>query len=193
MVDIKLVFAFAAAALMVIGYYPYLKDLFERRTQPHIYTWLIWAITATIATAGVITGGGNLGALPMMLGTGLVVFVCALSFWYGSKNITKSDTITLIAALVAIVVWVQLDNPLLAVLLATAIDGFGYIPTFRKSYLEPLSETPFFWLVMSGNSFLTILALDAYNLLTTTYLVVLGVANFALYLLILYRRKKLSN
>ncbi len=190
MVDVKIIFAIAATILMLIGYYPYLKDLFARRTQPHLYTWLIWAITASIATAGVLTGGGNLGVLPMVAGTALVIFVCILSIWYGSKDITKSDTITLIAALVAIVVWVQLDNPLMAVLLATAIDGFGYIPTFRKSYSEPHTETPFFWLVMSGNSFLTLLALDAYNLLTTTYLVVLGLANLALYLLILHRRKK---
>jgi hypothetical protein len=101
---LKLIFAATATGAMLAGYYPYLKDLFARKTQPHLYTWLIWAITASIATVGVIVGGGNLGAIPMVIGTALVIFVCLLSFKYGSKNITKSDTLTLIAALVAVLV-----------------------------------------------------------------------------------------
>lgn len=189
-ITIKLLCAAAATVLMFIGYAPYLKDLFARKTQPHLYTWIIWAITASIATAGVIVGGGKLGAIPMVLGTMLVIFVCLLSFRYGSKNITKGDTVTLVAALLAVVVWVQLDNPLLAVILATAIDGFGYIPTYRKSFEEPFSETPFFWLAMSANSFLSIAALGTYSLLTYLYLAVLGIANFGLFLLIKYKRNE---
>lgn len=189
---LKLIFAVAATVAMLAGYYPYLKDLFSLQTQPHLYTWLIWAITASIATAGVIVGGGNLGAIPMVIGTALVIFVCLLSFKYGSKNITKSDTLTLIAALIAVLVWVQLDNPLLAVVLATVIDGFGYIPTYRKSYQEPWSETTFFWIAMSANSFLAIAALENYSLLTSLYLFVLGVANFGLFVLLKYRRKSIT-
>jgi hypothetical protein len=189
---LKLIFAVMATVAMLAGYYPYLKDLFARKTQPHLYTWLIWAITASIATAGVIVGGGNLGAIPMVIGTALVVFVCLLSFKYGSKNITKSDTLTLIAALIAVLVWVQLDNPLLAVVLATVIDGFGYIPTYRKSYQEPWSETTFFWIAMSANSFLAIAALENYSLLTSLYLFVLGVANFGLFVLLIHRRKSIT-
>jgi hypothetical protein len=188
---LKLIFAIAATAFMIVGYYPYLKDLFAIKTQPHLYTWLIWAITASIATAGVIVGGGNLGAIPMVIGTAFVIFVCLLSFKYGSKNITKSDTLTLVAALVAILVWVQLGNPLLAVVLATVIDGVGYIPTYRKSYQEPWSETSFFWIAMSANSFLAIAALETHSLLTSLYLLVLGVVNFGLFLLLQYRRKSI--
>ena len=188
-ITIKLLCAAAATVLMFIGYVPYLKDLFAKKTQPHLYTWVIWAITASIATAGVIVGGGKLGAVPMVLGTTLVIFVCLLSFKYGSKNITTSDTVTLIGALLAIIVWVQLKSPLLAVLLATTIDAFGYIPTFRKTYSEPWSETSIFWLAMSFNSFLSIAALGKYNLLTVTYLGLLGIANILLFLLIVYRRK----
>lgn len=189
---IKITFAVAATLLMFAGYAPYLRDLFKGKTQPHLYTWIIWAITASIATAGVIVGGGNYGAIPMVAGTGLVIFVCLLAFKYGSKNITSGDTITLVAAIAAVIVWIQLDNPLLAVIVATLIDGFGYIPTFRKSFEEPWSETTFFWLAMSANSFLSIAALEKYTLLTTLYLFVLGIANGVLYLLLIYRRRVLN-
>jgi hypothetical protein len=187
--DIKLIIALIASALTVIGYIPYLRDVFKKKTQPHLYTWLIWAITQGTATVALIYGGGKFGSLALIVGTLLVVFICALSFKYGTKNITRGDTVTLIIALLAIFVWWQLDNPLLAVLMVSAIDGFGYLPTFRKSYEEPWSETISFWLIMTVVTILTLIANDQYNLLTTTYLTVLAVANISLYVMIFYRRK----
>jgi hypothetical protein len=56
--------------------------------------------------------------------------VMLLSLKYGTRNITRSDTIILILALAAVFVWVQLDNPLLAVIMVTLIDLAGYVPSW---------------------------------------------------------------
>jgi hypothetical protein len=190
--ELKILFACVAIILMLVGYYPYLKDLFLRKTQPHLYTWLIWAITATIASAGVFVGGGDLGVLPMLAGTIMVIVVCLLSTIYGSKNITRSDTITLLLALAAIVIWIQVGSPLIAVLLVTAIDAFGYIPTFRKTYQEPWTETSTFWLLITISYLFTILASSELNMLTTSYLITIGSINILLFILIHIRRKTIE-
>lgn len=187
--DIKVVLALFAGIITIIAYFPYVKDIFLKRTKPHAYTWLIWAITQGTATAALWYGGGSWATLSLLVGTTLVIFVFFLSLKYGTKNITKSDTVVLILALLAIVVWWQLGNPLLAVLMVSAIDGLGYIPTYRKSWSEPRSETLSFWVGMIVVIVLSILALAEYNLLTVTYLATLGVANVILLLLCIWRRR----
>ena len=162
------------------------------KTKPHSYTWLIWIITLGTALTGMWYGGGNWGLLSMLTGTILVCIVFILSFKYGTKNITREDTIILIAALCAILVWWQLDKPILSIIMVTAIDVLGYIPTFRKSYIEPWSETMTTWFLFTVSNILAILSLSQYNLLTMTYLTASMVANIALFLLCYFRRFKVS-
>ncbi len=187
--DPKFVLAVVASVITVVAFIPYIRDIFRRQTQPHIYTWLIWIITQGTAIAGAIVGGSNFGVVSIVVSLFFVFVVCILSLKFGTKNITKLDTVTFIAALFAIVVWWQLDNPVLAVIMVSVIDGIGYIPTFRKSFQEPWTETALFWFLMALSSFFTVLAIAEYNLLTLTYMATLTVANTALFGMLVWRRK----
>jgi hypothetical protein len=188
--NLKIILSIVSAIIMLIAYLPYFRDIILHKTKPHSYTWLIWILTQGTALAGMWYGGGNWGLLSMFTGTILVCVVFAFSFKYGTKNITREDTIILIAALCAILVWWQLDKPILSIIMVTAIDVLGYIPTFRKSYIEPWSETLITWFLFTVSNILAILSLSRYNLLTTTYLVAITVANIALFLLCYFRRFK---
>lgn len=187
--EIKLFIALTAALITVVAYYPYVRDIFKRKTKPHAYTWLIWGITQGTAAVILLYGGGKFGVISLILGTLLVSFVFLLSLKYGTKNITKSDTAILIAALFAIVVWWQLNNPVLAVLMVSAIDGLGYIPTYRKSWVAPWSETLSFWFAMVVVNILILLSLSEYNILTVMYVSTLAVANAVELGLCIMRRK----
>ena len=189
--DWKLILGIITVVLVIIGYVPYFKDIFVKKTKPHLYTWIIWAITQGTATVALLYGGGKFGSLGLIVGTVLVVVIAFLSLKYGTTNITRSDTIALLFALVAIVVWWQLDNPLISVFMISAIDGLGYIPTFRKTWTDPSTETTFFWMMMAFINVLTLFANAEHNFLTMTYSIVLGVANTAMVLIIKGRRKKL--
>lgn len=188
--NIKAVIAVLATLLVVFGaFFPYIRDILKKTTKPHAYTWLIWAITQGTAVAGLLYGGGGWGGLLLVVGTISVFIVFLLSLKYGTKNITKSDTAILISAFLAIIVWWQLNQPLLSVLMVTAIDLLGYIPTFRKTFEEPWTETPSSWTIFSIGNVLSIFALNEYNLLTMTYLVLVTIANIAVLAICLTRRK----
>jgi hypothetical protein len=186
---IKLIFALVAAALD-LAYYPYIRDLFKGKTKPHLYTWLVWALTQGTAAVGLWYGGGRLGVLSLVIGTALVIVIFLLSFKYGTKNITRADTIVLLAALLAIVLWWRLDNPYLAVFMVSLIDGLGYVPTFRKSFQAPWSETLSFWIAMMFAALFALLANAEYNFLTVTYLATCAVANAAVILILVFRRRQ---
>ncbi len=189
-VNLKIVFAALSLFVAVVGgFLPYFRDIFSRKTKPHAYTWLIWAITQGTAVAGLWYGGGGWGALTLTMGTVLVFFVFLLSLKLGTRNVTKVDTTILIAALLAIVVWWQLRNPLLAVIMVSVIDVIGYFPSLRKTFAEPWTETPVSWLMFALTNILSMLALSEYNFLTLAYLVAITAANICLLTICLVRRR----
>lgn len=189
--DRETIFASASVALLVVGYYPYIRDTLRRETEPHIYTWIIWAITGGTATAAAFVGGGSLGAYSMAFGTALVLFVALLATQYGTQNITKSDTYILLLALSTIFIWWLTANAYLAVLLVTLIDSAGYIPTLRKTWAEPWSETVSFWIIMTMVSILTIFSFSEWNWLTVPYITTLAVLNLLVVTVCLLRRHHL--
>jgi hypothetical protein len=166
---------------MLISYVPYIRDILRGKTQPHIYTWLIWLITQGTASAAAFYGGSFYTSFGLFAGTLMVLVICLLSARYGTKNITKGDTITLALALSAVLVWWKLDNPLFAVVMVSAIDGFGYLPSFRKTYEEPASETSSFWILIAASTLFTLLANQEFNILTSLYLSVMFICNFIMF------------
>jgi hypothetical protein len=189
----KIIFTIIATVIGAIAFLPYLKDTFSLKTKPHAYTWLIWTITQGTAVVGIWYGGGGWGALNLTVGTFFVIAVFLFSLRYGTKNITKSDTVILIAALLAIIIWWQLNQPLISVLIASAIDLIGYIPSFRKSYQEPWSETLISWIAFPVSNVFALLALQEYNFLTVTYLVAISIASISLVLFCFFRRQIIPN
>jgi SAM-dependent methyltransferase len=189
--DYKIIFAIVATIISVVSFFPYLRDIFKLKTKPHTYTWLIWFITQGIAVAGIYYGGGGIGALELTISTTLVALVLIFSFKYGTTNITKTDTFILIIALLAIVVWWKLDNPLAAVLIVATIDVLGFIPSLRKSFYDPWSETVITWVGFAIGNCFAILALREYNLLTLSYIVSIATTNAILAIVCIVRRRSI--
>jgi len=186
--EIKVVLGILAAIIGGVAYLPYLKDIFALKTKPHAYTWLIWFITNSIALAGVLFGGGSWGSSSLVIFTLLILIVFLYSLKYGSKNITTSDTIILILDFIAVLIWWRLNQPILSILMITAIDVCGYIPSIRKTFVDPWSETPVAWILFAVSNLISILALSKYNLLTTTYLAAIMVANIVMFSISYFRR-----
>lgn len=191
--NIKSVYALISTLINILAFMPYLRDVWKRKTKPHEFTWLIWCVTQGITVAALLHGGiGIVGVIPLSIGALLAAFIFLLSLRDGEKNITRSDILALSVALAAMVVWWLLDNPLLSVVMVTAIDVVGYIPTFRKSYVNPWSETVSSWGLFSLSNVFAILALNKYNLLTLNYLASISFANLSLSVFLLLRRRTVS-
>jgi hypothetical protein len=133
-------------------------------------------------------GGAGWGALSLSTGTLLVASVFFLSLRYGARSITNSDTVILFLSLSAVGMWWLTNNPLYSILMVTAIDAMGYVPTLRKSWDDPWSETLLFWLAMAVGSLLSILSLDEINWLTAPYLITLATLNTVVLLVCKFRR-----
>ncbi len=188
--DIKALSGIIAGILGIICYIPYLKDIFKSNTKPHIYSWLVWSILQTTGVIAMIAGGASYGALGLGIGSLFCIFIFFLSFKYGTKDITALDTICLIGSLLAILVWISQKNPLISVILITIIDFVGFIPTYRKSYRNPYSETISLYLLVVASNIFGVIAIAHYNIISTLYIGSLLVTNLVCALILFIGRRQ---
>jgi hypothetical protein len=183
---------YLATAIALAGYIPYFRDIFRNKTKPHAFSWLVWAVLTGIAFAAQVVGGGGAGAWV----TGFSAFVCftvfLLALKKGQKTFSRFDWISLLSAFGALLLWVLTNNPVLSVLLVTAIDAIGFLPTFRKGYHNPFEETVSTFLLSSVKWVFAIFALNTFSILTWFYPASLILMNGLFVVLLLVRRKRLK-
>lgn len=188
----QLIFSVIATILAITCFAPYLIDIFKKKTTPHAYSWLIWSILQITGVVAIIAGdGGYYGVLGIAVGAFFCLTIFFLSFKYGTRNITKTDTVSFIGALLAIIIWIFTKDPLYSVILISLIDFVGFIPTIRKGWDEPQTETISTYLMASLSDIFAILALSFFSLTTTLYLGTLVFSNALFVVILLYRRSQL--
>ncbi len=189
--SLKLLFGIIATILAIVCFLPYLRDIVAKKTTPHIYSWLVWSILQTVGVIAIFQGGGQFGSLGLAVGLLFCISIFLLSFKYGTKNITKFDTLCLIGSMIAIVIWLIQRDHTLSVILITIIDFVAFLPTYRKGYAEPRSETSTTYLLSAISNVFALLALAQYSLTTSLYIVSLVASNSGIVLILLIRRKTL--
>lgn len=186
----KEIIGLVTVSLGFIAYIPYIRDTLKRTIQPHPYSWFIWGLTATIMFGlQILYGGGAMSWSTLMVG--LISFsICWLAWRAGGRRvITRNDKVMLTVALIAIVLWVFADEPTLSMLLLVCADLFGLIPSVRKTWHDPYSETLTMWTINVFRHGLNILAISTYSLLTLADPVMWVIGNFAFVVMVVLRRK----
>jgi|SRR3989338_3035387 len=190
--DIKTLFAVVGSIVGVVFTIPYIVDIFRHKTQPHSYSWFVWTLLQTTGLLVMFSTGAGIGATYLVASTGMCAFIFFLSLRYGTKNITLFDTVCLIAALSAMFVWFFLHDALLSIILVSCIDFVGFLPTFRKAYEEPWSETVSNYFSGGIAQAFSIIALSEYHVATVLYLATLSSANMIFTTMVLVRRRTIK-
>jgi hypothetical protein len=178
--------------MVLVAYFPYFYDIFKRKTKPHIFSWFIWAVVTSIIYALQVSDGGGTGAWPT-LGVAILSFaIFLLSFKKGHKEIKKVDIVFLVLALATIPLWLVAKQPVLSIILLSTIDMLGFIPTIRKSWNLPHSETLFLYALTAIRHALAIVALNKYSIVTWLFPGTWVVANTAFVIILITRRMQLK-
>lgn len=188
----KIIISLISVILVLIGYGPYVIDIFKGKTKPHLFTFLVWGIASSITWALQVHGGAGVGAWITFTVSAVCIIIFFLCFKYGEKNITTLDVIFLILALTSLFLWLVIDQPIWSVILVVLTDILGFGPTLRKAWDKPHSETLFTWWMAAFRHGLGIAALQRFNLLTLLYPVAWTTSNIIFCIIILIRRAKIS-
>lgn len=181
-----------AVVISLIGYVPYLRDLFAGKTKPHSFSWLIWGILTAIGFMAQVSDGAGAGAWVQGFTLILCVIIFFVSLKYGSKVISKFDWFLLIMALLSFVPWMATSDATISILLLIVIDILGLIPTIRKTYIDPYSETLITWELNTFKHVLALFAMENYSITTSLYSIYLVTANAITIIMMIYRRKQIK-
>jgi len=181
-----------AILFSVYGHAIYIIDTLRAKTRPHLFTWLVWALVMGVAAAVAFVNGAMASAWVLGLGCLKSSIVSILALWWGEKNITRSDWAMFLAALSIIPIWALTKEPLVAALLATLIDAFGYGPTFRKAWFKPWEENVKSFSFGILEAALSVLSVTPFLVVTGLYPSAILTMNVALVSMLLFRRQTLS-
>jgi len=190
--DYKTILGTAAVIIAFLSYVPYFRNIFAGKTKPHAFSWLVWGVLNAIAFAGQVHGKGGAGTWAVGLTAAVMFAIFSISLVRGEKDIKLFDWLCLAGAAVALLLWFITNGPLLTVILITAIDAFGFLPTVRKSYKKPHQETLVTFTLSIVKYLFVVIALQKYTIITTLFPLSLVIMNGLFVGMLLIRRRQVT-
>lgn len=188
----ELLWAFAVI-LTIISYIPYTYDVWRGQTKPHAFSRSIWRLLTAIAFVAQLSDGWGPWAWMMGMTSLIILPVVVYAIWKGDRAYHRSDYLFLGLSLGAIGVWMITDTPVRSVIIITIVDFFAFLPTFRKSWSQPHTETVSLYALSGIKMLISIFALENVSIVTSLYPLSLVIANRCFVIYILWRRRVISH
>ena len=185
----KELFGALALVLTFVAFIPYFRSIWQQKTRPHVFSWLIWAAGTLIISVAQWTDGAGIGAWPIAV-SGLLTFGVVFLALSRSPDlsIVKLDWLFLALALTALPLWFFASTALSAVIVLAIVDLLGFGPSIRKAYERPDEENATFFAIAVVRNGFVIAALENYSWTTVLFPAAVGAACILFVLLILARR-----
>lgn len=183
-----------SAFIGVAGASAYIRDTLRGKSKPNRVSWFLWAMSPLIGTAAAISSHADVWATVRIFLAGFLPLLVFLASFLNRKSywkLTVFDLICGVCSLVALVVWAVVDAPKMAILLAAAGDGFATIPTIRKAWTHPETETGFTYLMGLVGVALIIPSIPSWTIENSAFQIYLLLANTVLAIAVY--RKRLFN
>lgn len=186
---IKTTLVVIACILALVGNVPYLLNVVKGRVKPHPYTWFVWTIVSCVVFFGQLAKGAGIAVIATGVSEIFTLVIFLFSLKYGFKNPPKADKYFLGFALLGLIPWFLTKDPTISVITVVLIDLVAFIPTLRKTYRLPKSETH----VLYGSNVLRhsliLTTLGAYNIATVLHSISMIITNSIMVILIKNQKK----
>ena len=177
--------------ISIAGATAYIRDTFTGKTKPNRVSWSLWALAPLIGTAAALSASADVwvtiriflaGFIPLLVFS--ASFVNPKAYW----KLTGFDFASGVCSLLAIVVWALVGSPIYAILLAAIGDGFAALPTIRKAWRYPETETGLTYIASFVSVLLIIPSIPEWNIENSAFQIYLLIVN-TLLVFAVYRKR----
>lgn len=158
----------------------YMRDTIQGRTKPNRASWFLWTLAPVLSFCTALAAHANIWSVAIIVLSGLVcglIFLASLvnrqSYW----KLDQWDILCGLCSLSALGFWLVLHDPIVGLILAIAADAFASIPTLRKAWTHPETETGWTFITGFTSTVLCIPATTAWDLPNFGFTVYLLVIN----------------
>lgn len=150
--------------IIILGAASYIvgcAEMLRGKYSPSVFSRVVWVLLSINSFAGVYFSHSSFSSLILslifLLGN---VAICVISFWKGTKDFGFIEYVCVGLLLVSGVVWFCFSAPLLNLGISLAAHFIGGIPTYKKVWSNPQSESVGFWSLFFFASLLSVFAAD---------------------------------
>ena len=182
-------FVYLAALLSLVGAYGYLASTLRGTTSPHRVTWSLWGLEGVLAFVVEVQQRVGLASL-MTLMLGLVPLLIVAASFRNSRNawrITRFDIGCGLVSLLGIAFWALVHEPTVALVSFVVADQIAAVPTLRKSWLAPASESSGVFFMGVLNTGITLLTLRHFTTVGALFPGTIFIADLVVALLVFAR------
>lgn len=192
MLETKTLLTIVALLFALLAYINYFRDIFRGKTKPHAFTWLIWCTMSTVAFFSQVSDGGGVGTWVLAV-TAVVDFaIFVLAIYKGRTDITNTDWFCLMGAFLGVALFTFNENPPMSLIIISAVDIIGFVPTVRKSLTRPYEETLVTFGFASLKYLFAIMALENYTFTTVYYPAVVATMNALFVVFLIEMRSRIK-
>lgn len=176
-------FGVVATALILFSQLYEIRSIFVidkktgQKTRPSRSTFWIWAVVQGMMTASYIATGEIFPAGVGIAYTLTIVVIAILSIRYGFGKWGRLDTICTFGAVVTMILWFLFKDPIVVLIASIITDAFGCVPTIKKVWQDPTSESRIAWAGTVVACVVNFGAVEVWGIASVLYLSYLLIAN----------------
>lgn len=139
--------------------------------KPNKITWLFWSVPLITVTAQYLEGMITWASLTVFM-SGFAPFLIFLSSFINPKSywkLEKFDYMLSVGIIIFLIFWAISQNIFFAIIFSIIADALASIPTLKKAYYFPETETVWPFLVGFINSTLSLFIMERYDFIEMAF------------------------
>jgi hypothetical protein len=161
--DLGSVLGVLAGVLSLLAFVPYVASILRGQTRPNRATWWVWTVCNGILFASYYAAGERRSAWVPLSFTVASLFVALLSLKRGEGGLSRFDRGCVLSCAAGLILWGLSGSPLTALVINIGVDFAGALPTIRKTYLDPKSESLSAWSLFLAANAVNLFAVEAWS------------------------------
>jgi len=169
-----------AVLVQLFGSFAYIVDTIKGKSKPNRISWAMWASAPLVATIVALYSHADIWVTSRTFMAGFVPLTILIASFINSKSywkLTFFDFVCGACSVLALIIWLFVGSPEVAILFAVAGDAFALIPTLAKAWKYPETETGLTFVAGLAASLLILPSIPNWNIENSAFQIYLLVAN----------------
>ena len=181
-----------SVAIALFSYGLYVWKTLRANARPHPLSWLIFGVLAGTGFLIQFDQAAGPGSWVMGVTAAVSFMLCLLGFAQGERAFPWYEWSFLAAATIVFAFYLWSQQPAASAILAAVVSALGFGPTLTKAWSRPHSDSSSAFM-LNGLKFVpSLFAMDTVSVATCVLPASLVVANLAVALIIVLRRKDVA-
>ena len=187
-IEIKVALGILAGVISFLAYIPYIVSIVKKETRPSRSSWWIWSIIGLMIMFSYYSVGARstIWVPVVFFLCPLIVAILSLRFGEG-QGFNKLDKTCLLGTFISMIPWIILKSAVITLFINILMDFLGFLPTFKKTFLNPIYESKTSWILFFFGSILNMLAIESFTLTIASYPIYMTIMD-TIMLSLLYRK-----